>query len=184
MIKTSIKNRLIVHQLNFVVEKTVESEILKEIIEYCVAEQVLECFSVMGCVNGEIHARMDITVTYESGAAVFSVTGNVKNQMFSSNSNNDWIKGENEMEKANCPVWAQAIEWFTQLCRQENLPLNWCVRFSERTGEMNRKFGLSPMTYIDKTNDSNRSLLPNSVLSNLVMSMGFSSEKFGDSNYA
>lgn len=64
MIRTSIKNKLIVHQLNYVVEKTVQVNLVKEIIEYCVPEQILDSLWIMGSVNEKIHAKMAISITY------------------------------------------------------------------------------------------------------------------------
>jgi len=179
MIRSNIKSRLIVHQLNYVVEKTVQDNFLKEIIAYGVPERILNSIWIMGSVNGEIHAKMDISISYDDGGTSFDIKGNVKDQMFSSDPNNDWLKGETDKEKAHCPVWAQAIDWFAQLCKQENLPVKWCISFSERQEEMCRKFGLSTMTDKDKTSASNSSVLPSSVISNLNMGLSFSTEKFG-----
>ncbi|MBN2590812.1 MAG: hypothetical protein JXA96_13190 [Sedimentisphaerales bacterium] len=182
MIRTSIKNKLIVHQLNYVVEKTVQNDLLKEIIEYCIPERTLEHIWIMGSINGEIHAKMELSISYDSGAAAFNIKGNIKDQMFTSDPNNDWLNNKTDEEKANCPVWAQAIDWFSELCKQENLPIKWCVKFCERSEEMFGKFGLCPLTDKDRTSESNASDLPNSVISNLNMHLSFSSEKFGALN--
>ena len=75
-------------------------------------------------------------------------------------------------------VQKEAINWFVKLCRQENLSLKWSIIVSDREQEIIDKFRLVLLTDEDKTQNS--SVVPNSVVSELNMGLGFSNEKFGD----
>jgi len=62
MIRTSIKMGLIIHQLKYVVEKTVKNKRMNEVIEYGVLEGIITNILIMGTADGQIHAKIT-TVT-------------------------------------------------------------------------------------------------------------------------
>lgn len=177
MIRTSIKTRLIIHQLKYVVEKTVKDKRLDEVIEYGVSERIITNIWIMGTTDSQIHAKMDISVSYDSNDTTFDISGNVKDHIFTGQ-DNDWLHNEADNNKPNCPVWSEAINWFVKLCRQENLLLKWSIIASDREQEIIDKFRLVLLTDEDKTQNS--SVVPNSVVAELNMGLGFSNEKFGD----
>jgi len=178
MIRTSIKMGLIIHQLKYVVEKTVKNKRMNEVIEYGVLEGIITNILIMGTADGQIHAKMDISVSYDSNGATFDIKGNVKDKVFTLDQDNNWLRDDIDANKTNCPVWSEAINWFVKLCQQEELFLKGGIIVSEGEQEIIDKFKLVLLTDEDKTQNS--SVVPNSLFNELNMGLGFSNEKFGD----
>ena len=179
MIRTSIRTQLIIHQLKYVVEKTVKDKRLDEVIEFGVLEGIITNIWIMGTADSQIHAKLDISVSYNSGGASFDISGNIKDRVFTGQ-DNDWLHDEADNNRSNCPVWSEAINWFVKLCQQENLSLKWGIIVSGREQEIIDKFRLVSLTDEDKTQNTNSSIVPNSFFTELNMGIGFSQEKFGD----
>ena len=180
MIRTSIKTQLIIHQLKYVVEKTVKDKRLDDVIEYGVSERIITNIWIMGTASGQIHAKMDISVSYDSDGTTFDISGNVNDRIFTGQGN-DWLHGEADNNKANCPVWSEAINWFVKLCHQEKLSFKWGIIVSDMEQELIDKFRLVSLTDEDKTRETQTfGSIPNSVVTELNMGISFSPEKFGD----
>ena len=177
MIRTSIKTQLIIHQLKYVVEKTVKDKRLDEVIEFGVLAGIITNIWIMGTTDSQIHAKMDISVSYGGNGTTFDINGNVKDHIFTGQ-NTNWMHDEVDNNRSNCPVWSEAINWFVKLCQQENLSLEWGIIVSDMEQEIIDKFRLVLLTDEDKTQNS--SIVPNSVATELNMGLGFSNEKFGD----
>jgi len=181
MIRTNIKTQIILHQLKYVLEKTVQDKRLDEIVEYGVLERVLTNIWVMGIANGQIHAKMDISVSYDNNNTSFDIKGNVKDRVFVPAQDSKWLQGDIDSNEANCPVWSEAINWFVKVCRQEKLSFKGGVIVSDREQEIVDKFGLILLTDDDKTRETQTSgSIPNSNSSELGMAVSFSPEESGD----
>jgi len=176
MIRTNIKTQLILHQLKYVVEKTVKDKRLDEIVEYSLLERVLTNIWIMGTANGQIHAKMDISVNYDSEGTSFDISGNVKDRVFTLDQDNSWLQDNIDNNEANCPVWSEAIDWFVKVCRQEKLSFKGGIIVSDKEQEIVDKFRLVLLSDEDKTRDTQTSgSIPNSTRPELGMAISFSS---------
>jgi len=181
MIRTNIKTQIILHQLKYVLAKTVQDKRLDKVIEYGVLERVLMNIWIMGIADGQIHAKMDISVSYDSNGATFDIKGNVKDRVFTLDHDNNWLREDIDTNKTNCPVWSEAINWFVKVCRQEKLFLKGGIIVSDREQEIVDKFRLVLLSDEDKTRETQTSgSIPNSISSELGMAVSFSSQEPGD----
>jgi len=176
--KTNIRTKLMQWQLQHVVEVTVADKLLKEIIEYCLPQKSLKRMSIEGVSGNDIHAKMAIFIDYNNPSGGIDIETEFKDKTFVANSSSSQ-SGNDYSRYANCPVWEEAIAWFSKLCREHGLEFKWSVAFYCNHEEIMNKFDLSWSTRNNKAENQNGHNLPHSKLSELTCGFGFSSEKFG-----
>ena len=174
-------------QLLYVNEKTVRSSLLKQIIEFCVPRKLLRAIYLWGMRGNEIHAKMFITIDYDNDKSrinIFSSNGHEFTRQEAGDPPCAKPTPHAPDRPMTCPVWAQAIEFFTQLCEDGELYLTWHISWRDQWEEMNKKFGFgqgggSSCTTVDKTSGAPVHKIPHSILSELMMTTGFSEEVRG-----
>ncbi|MBN2590811.1 MAG: hypothetical protein JXA96_13185 [Sedimentisphaerales bacterium] len=178
-----IKSKLMVFELLAFTEKTVKSQRLREIIEYCIPRKLLRSIILKGWRRNEIHTRMEITIDYEKDdTTCFTINSDLGTQVMS------WSPEGTKQDP--CPLWAKTIDWFTKLCKDNNLYLSWFPYFNGPSSDLYKKFGYSfsssggGSTVIDKTRSSTTRTAVNSNASSLQMRTQISDEMISNQNYA
>ena len=190
MIKKKIKNKtaitirtqLMIFQLHSLIDATVKDKLLKEISQHCVPKKSLKNIWVMGTCDGQIHAKMNISIDYKANKSPINIKAFFRDKVFVASQDKDISEASNMNnldESVNCSVWADAVTWFVKLCQQENVELNWGIVLSDDYEEIIEKFGLQLSMLKDATTDMTEYDIGNSKLSELNMGISFSSEKFG-----
>ena len=178
-----IRTQLILFQLDYVIGQTVKDDRLSKMVKYCIPERTLKSLWIRGVEDRQVHAKMKICINPENDGSSIDIQADFGDEVFTTSSDED--RSESSQEgcnnyKANCRIWAEAIEWFVKLCQQENLTIEWGVVFSDRHEEMVEKFGLKLSTLKDKTENVQAHSIPSSTLSELGMEVSFSQDKYGE----
>ncbi|MCK4342363.1 MAG: hypothetical protein KAY37_11645 [Phycisphaerae bacterium] len=167
--------------MHYVVEKTVKSQCLKEIIDFCIREKTLSHVTLWGLSDNEAHATMDLSIDYDRTGSHIKVASAYPVGAFyappadgTTASSGAPTPSENDLR----PIWSEAIDWFVQLLEEKKLRLHWTVRFRDRDEEMCEKFGLVPATHTDKTKDCPSHTIPNSVIPEFMLNTRFSGTMF------
>ena len=170
-----IRSRLMVFELLAFTEKTVKSRRLREIIEYCVPRKLLSSITLKGRRGNEIHTRMEIDIEYsKDNGTCLTIKSDLGNQRLT------WSPEGTKQDP--CPLWAKTIDWFTGLCKDNNLYLSWFPYFNDQSKSLYEKFGYSfssgggTSTVIDKTCRPTSRTVVNSTISSLKMRTQISNE--------
>ena len=156
---------------------------MKEIIEYCVPRKLLETIVNEGKKGNEIHAKMEVTIDYDSqGNSSLVMKSNLEEGVFTQQETADGTKqidcNADETTNAGCPLWTHTIDWFNRLCQEKGLHLSWNTYFNDKHRFLWDKFGFGPCTgkTIDKTNTAFRHDAVNSNEPGLKMKTTLSKE--------
>ena len=181
--RMDIRNKLMILELFVLGEKTVKSPIMKEIIEYCVPRKLLETIVIEGKKGNEIHAKMEVTIDYDSqGNSSLIMKSNLEEGVFTRQEAADGTKqidcNADETTNTGCPLWTHTIDWFNRLCQEKGLHLSWNTYFNDKHRFLWDKFGFGPCTgkTIDKTNTAFRHDAVNSNEPGLKMKTTLSKE--------
>ena len=173
---TEVRTQVMALHFRAVNAITVNSHDLDEIIGYCVARKSLSHVTIYGLKDNTAHIRADFTIDYTNDTSRLKVsagycdeTGRMRDA--SEIAPADGIRG-------SCPIWRQAIDWFTALCERKSLSLGWTVRFCRDRRAMCNKFGLASAEHVDRTRSADDQAIPNSALSELTMHVGFDPDVF------
>ncbi|HOW72815.1 MAG TPA: hypothetical protein PKY77_19625 [Phycisphaerae bacterium] len=163
--QVTVRLKVVVLNICYVVQRTVKDARLEEIIAYCVPEKLLKQTTIWGGHGKQADARLDTEVDYNLAdgsprlRTMFSGGG-------SFNGPERW-PGDPPFAAASegdiCKIWKEAVEWFVDICQQNGLDLFWTVSFLDKDEEMCRKFNLVHVRIDDRTVDAPAHTIPNSV---------------------
>ena len=185
-IKTAIdiKNRLRLFELKAFNENSVKSPLLNEITEYCVPRKLLARIILQGWRGNEIHIRLEVSIDYDKdGGSCLTVKSDFDKKVFTPKDNDvdkQLCWSPDEDQRSACPLWAKIIDWFTKLCKDNDLNLSWNIRFNDQHDFLYKKFGFvscpGASRIIDKTSDAVIHSVTNSNASSLKMTTKLSPE--------
>jgi len=179
---TGVRTDIMALQLRTVSAITVNSDDLDEIIGYCVPRKSLSHVTIYGLEGNTAHIRADFMIDYSNDTSRLKVsagycdaTGRIRGAGEIGPAS---FSGSADGSRASCPIWRQAIDWITELCERKSLSLGWTVQFCRERRAMCNKFGLALAGHVDRTRGADDQVIPNSVLSELALHVGFDPDAF------
>ena len=166
-------------QLQYVNEKLVRDPRLREIIEYCVPRKLLGSIWFWAWRGLEVHARLVVTLSEDNTTSAITIETSGRAGEAAKKVMEGVPLGPEE--QVTCPVWAQAISLFSELCDANGLALSWRPVWRDRAEELDDRFGIhvssaGAITIIDKTEGKEEQRVHNTMFSELEMATAFSDE--------
>ena len=185
-IKTAIdiNTRLTLFELGALNQRTVKNPLLKDIIEYCVPKKLLTRIILKGWRGNEIHTKLEVSIDYDNdGSSCLTVKSDLDKKVFTlgaGSADKQLCWSPDEGQRNACPLWAKIIDWFTKLCKDNELNLSWNISFNDQHDFLYKKFGFvscpGASKTIDKTSDTIIHNVANSNVSSLKMTTRLSPE--------
>ena len=158
--KTATLTRLRVTELKAVVRKTARSPKLIKIIEEVVPREAIQSFRVL-CVKGhEVFGFIEVTIDYKTKMPSYTVGGE---NAFCETAPATYAY--DKPSSGTCPTWNEMIEWCALFCQEQGFEFCWSVSWSAWADrdELNAKYGLTPSTWVYRTEGGTVHSFPNSV---------------------
>lgn len=145
--QTGLRLELLGLEMRGLVDRSVKSARLHEIIEYCVPRRLLRSFYVWAMRGNDGHMLLNVEIDYDEHDRQITLAGDGLP---------DGIAGSYSIEygprppstapdrqRPSCPHVGKAVDLFTKAARDQGLRLAWNVRFCDRHAELYKKFGFS-----------------------------------------
>lgn len=173
--QTGLRLELVKLELHSLIDRSVKSEWLHEIIEYCVPRRLLRSVTIWGMRGTDGLMWLDIRLDYSEHDRQITLSGDTLPDGiagsytvgFSSNDTQESRKGRDP----TCPHLAKALELFVETARARGFHFAYGISFTDQHDELRKKFGIGQSSgkseFRDLTRGAQSSTVIHSVLPEL-----------------
>ena len=169
-----------------IVDRSVRSSCLHEIIEYCVPRRLLRSFWIWAMQDNDALMRLDVTIDYDEHDRQIELAGDGLPDGVAGS----YVVGYGRPDAASarqdrhgtCPHVGKAVDLFVKAARDRGLYLTWNVSFLDRHAELYKKFGFTysgSSTFRDLTREAPSTKMVHSALPELSVSARVSQDLSG-----
>lgn len=145
--RTGLRLELLGLEMRSLVDRSVKSSLLHEIIEYCVPRRLLRSFCVWAMRDHNALMRLDVEIDYDEHDRQIKLAGdNLPDGIagcYSTECEPSPPRAGSDGQHASCPHVGKAVDLFVKTARDRGLYLTWNVSFCDRHAELYKKFGFS-----------------------------------------
>lgn len=179
MTQTGLRLEMVSLEMRGLVDRSVKSPRLHEIIEYCVQRRLLHSFQVWAVRGNDGLMRLDVEIDYEEHDRQIRLAGDGLPDGVAGCYPVARAPGNDGGWRAGCPHVGKAVDLFVKTARDRGLHLTWNVCFCDKHAELNNRFGLTCGT--SSFRDLTRNAKPNRIVHSLYSELSVSARISPDS---
>jgi hypothetical protein len=167
MTLTQLRLECLSLEMQSLVDRTVQCEQLREIVEYCVPRRLLRTVFVRANKGWDTMMRLQLEIDYKEHDRQITLSGDgLPDGIAGRYAIGDAPRGDHPGAGArlpSCPRIGKAIELFTRIARDRGLYLDWDVSFVDRHEELHKMFLLPfprDLTYSGHRKELTHTLFP------------------------
>ena len=186
--QTGLRLTLVTLEMQSMIDRSVKSTVLHDIVEFCVPRRLLRFFTIWAQRGNDGLMRLNVTVDYDEHDRQITLNGDGLPDgiagTYAAECGTPEADRSQETRPRGCPNINKAIDLFAKTARDRGLFLTWAVGFTERHAELYKKFhfGSGNTAFRDRTVGTSATTLIHSEFPELRISAAVAPESPGCSD--